>query len=267
MISALPKSAGMPGDPRGLGDARNGQDAGDLFAQLLGASDVTPSVPNAGAGELQIALTVAESAIAQSQDGTEQADAAVPAPLARVFNQDGFFGYAVGNGEVIAGQVHAAVVRDALPGMNVADGEASLAAGSGEKVASRKIAGELPSRAVSPARISAGHAQHAGKPSATSPAIERALSTPFEPEGEGEGEADALQPLRRLLRNSMASQSTVQVAISEAEQGLRVIAHVAGLDETERRQLRAAITALLARHGLSADHIQINTMRIRGIEG
>jgi hypothetical protein len=259
MISPLPPSAVPASDTRGSGDTKDRQAPSSLFAQLLEEGE---AVPSAGAGEVQVALTIPESAIREGH-GTEQS----PAPLARVFNQDGFFGHAAlvgeAGGDARDTKTVAPGALDGTPMPGVALRMEADRPGQGMPLAA---AGGRAAHTPAPAHISRAHAARGcGGTAIASPALFEAgfISLPFEPEGA----AGKVPARHRLLRAAMDGQSPVQVAISEAEQGLRVTAHVAGLEETERRQLREAITALLARHGLRAEHIQINATPIRGTEG
>ncbi|HWU94977.1 MAG TPA: hypothetical protein VN029_05225 [Sphingomonas sp.] len=265
MINSLPQSAKAPFDPRLPGDTRNGQDQSDLFAQLLGASNVAQpalDMPEQRGDQdaVPVAISVPESAIAQQPE----THAIAPAPLARVFNQDGFFGQGVA-GESVAAVVpespdaECALLQD--PGENgigIGLEDAGFVSGGGE------IAGPRSAAFATTAAHRAGHGQGAraypslvpasGQPHAASPAAGP------------EAEALEVHPVRRLFRGVLAAQSPVQVAVDEVEQGLRVTARVAGLDETERRQLREEIAALLARHGLVSSSIQINVVPVRGNE-
>lgn len=262
MISPLPQSVVPASDTRGPGDTKDTQAPSGLFAQLLGEGEAGSSGPPAGAGGVQVALTIPQSAIGEGQGAGES-----PAPLARVFNQDGFFGHASlvaeAGGDARDTQT---VAPDALDGTPIQGG--ALRMGADWPVQGMPLAagGGRAVHALVPTHISRVQAARGGGSNAiASPVLLEAETTslPFEPE-DAAGEVPARH---RLLRAAMAAQSPVQVAISEAEQGLRVTAHVAGLEETERRQLRQAITALLARHGLRAEHIQINATPIRGTEG
>lgn len=266
MINSLPQSAKAPFDLRLPGDTRSGQDQSDLFAQLLGASNVAR--PELGIPEqrgdqdaVPIAISVPESAIARQPETR----AASPAPLAHVFNQDGFFGQAVA-GEGVPGvtpkspDAECAPIQD--PDANCIEsgpaGDEPVSSG-GELVGPRSAAFVTAAVRRTPAHGEGARAHSSVVPAA---AQQHAVSPTVEPEAE----ALEAHPVRRHLRGVLAAQSAVHVAVDEVEQGLRVTARVAGLDETERRQLRAEIAALLARHGLVSATIQINAVPVRGNE-
>jgi len=183
-----------------------------------------------------------------------------------MFNQDGFFGHALAD----------AGVQSLPPGPLGQDVEAAPGAETAAALGSAGAVGGAVAEASGAGRglaaLDAGRASHAmegarrvqGTSSSGLPApISPAVVAPAEP---GEGEAIEAGAPRRAFRAVLAAQSPVLVAVREVEQGLRVTARVAGLDETERRQLREAISALLARHGLANARIQIHAMPVRGNE-
>lgn len=263
MITPLPQSNVTPPDPRGPGDSRNAGDPGDLFARLLGVEEFASSIPLPPSGDPRTALAMPEPAI----DQREGMEGDAPAPLAQVFNQEGFFGHAFLNTDATAGKLGAEPIAcDTLAGVSLSD--RGMPAAAGLPAGAPVQAGMVPPSQIlaSPqALAAAGGEDGSGLHASPVPAQSPGASTPSAPEAEGE--APEVHPLRRLLRAAAGAQSPVQVAISEGELGLHVTARLAGLEESERRQLRQAITALLARHGFRADHIQINAMPIRGIKG
>lgn len=260
MIGPLPHTGPMPPEGRGdSADQQHGQGPSDLFAQLLGAGGALaagqaalaemPSVPAPEAS-----LLVPDVAAA---DPAQQA----PAPLARVFNQDGFFGHAgkTPGQAVMLEREDAALARASGPAPE------GLAAGLRPEVAFPVIPG-----GVTMARPGAGHgpAMRVAKPGQATVSTKPASGVVAAPLATEENEAaDPVAPLRhRAYRTPGAARSALQVALHEIESGLQIAARVEGLDEVERLQLRDEIAALLGRHGLSAARIQINAMPPRESE-
>lgn len=277
MIGPFSQTQSGPPDVRGpSSDPQRGAGASDLFAQLLGAAAaVVPGpqveLPDSGAGSGGVDPRLAapqpeEMPVgAPALDGPQLGDAAVnqPAPLARVFNQDGFFGR-------MSDAPSEAVI---LPPEAVA-GEAAAVAGPGAAPVKAGLAlpgSALPGGTGPAGRVAAGRASEArfaapaAKAVGTRPAgLASARGTAALVEGE---EAEPLAPVqRRVFRGLPGTQSTLHVALSEVERGLQVAVRINGLDDAERRQLRDEIAALLGRHGLSAGPIQIYSMPLRESE-
>lgn len=259
MITPLPQTAVPPLDPRAPGDPRDGQAPDDLFAQLLGAGFA--AAPLVESVDVPTAMPVPASAAARGADAGET----VPAPLARVFNQDGFFEQAPG--VAAAGKPASPIpvaVADKLfraPGPDIE----RAAADAPSPQARFPIGAGLRNCVAAPPPASGTRPQNRSLATGTSPALIRAETVAISAT-ETHREPLEAQPLRRLFRGVLAAQSPIQVAVHEAEHGLQVAAYVAGLDEAERRQLHEAIAALLARHGLRPAHIRINVTPTRGAE-
>lgn len=258
MIGALSQAVGSQSDMRGAGDPRSGQETGKLFAQLLGAGGGDIPDVFVDEGLAAIAMLVPQSAVDRSPDQGE----AVSAPLARMFNQDGFFGHALA--DLVAEQAAAAklgVAIDTLPG---AGGPGALEPVAVSVTELKTLAARTGSAVAGAESVLRAPAGSKGVAPAAFPVSGQSAVAPLAVEGEGE--APEVHPLPRSFRGVLAAQSPVHVAIAEVEQGLHITAHVAGLDETGRRQLREAISALLARHGLTNVRIRIQAMPFRGNE-
>lgn len=263
MIGPVAQSWVLPSDMRGAAESGGGPDDDALFARLLGMADGDMPSPLGEEGFVATEMPAPQVVL----DGPSDPDRPDPAPLAHIFNQDGFFGHAFatpGLGQPAAVQLDA--VADAFAGIGAR--EAADPAGRGARALSalERAHGSTIAEDIAPASPALRGATGA-KGAAPAAVQARAPVAAGPPASEG-GESDAPEvPLpRRALRAVLAAQSPVHVAVGEVEQGLRVTAHVAGLDETERRQLREAISALLARHGLGNARIQIHAMSVRGNE-
>lgn len=93
MIGPLPHTGPMPPEGRGdSADQQHGQAPSDLFAQLLGAGGAL-AAEQAALAEAPSMPAPEASLLVPDVVGADPAQQA-PAPLARVFNQDGFFGHA-----------------------------------------------------------------------------------------------------------------------------------------------------------------------------
>jgi hypothetical protein len=175
------------------------------------------------------------------------------APLAQVFNQEGFFGHACSSAReavTLPAGVTVAIDRpdEGVPAILVDANPGRSAAPHGG------IAGELDKAAVAPFRTDSAPRASRDDRSDHVPIFDQAAS-PSAPESEEE--QLGAQVLRREFRRVTADRSPMHVAIREVEQGVQVAAHVGSLSDTERRHLRDAIAALLARHGLSPSQILI----------
>ncbi|MBN8811094.1 MULTISPECIES: hypothetical protein [unclassified Sphingomonas] len=260
MIGPLPHTGPMPPEGRGdSADQQHGQAPSDLFAQLLGAGGAL-AAEQAALAEAPSMPAPEASLLVPDVVGADPAQQA-PAPLARVFNQDGFFGHAgkIPGQAVMLEREEAALAQ--APGV----APAGLAAALRPEVAFPAIPG-----GSTMARSGAGHGPamrvaRAGPATVVAkPASGMAAAPPATAENEA---ADPVAPLRhRAYRTPGAARSALHVALHEIESGLQIAARVEGLDEAERHQLRDEIAALLGRHGLSAARIQINAMPPRESE-
>lgn len=266
VIDPLPQLPVRPG----LAEAAGGRDLhdapGDAFAQILAAATAQPSAP--GDAPLTMAAPGAPAPVAL----TDTAAAATPPPApdapqptAHVFNQEGFFGAAT-----------AAEAEAAMPASLQTAVPAGRLPAAAEDAAGIAPAGRLPARE---ARILPTRAGTRVAPAldAARPASVRvggaggAASRPFArtdaaPQTE-RGGTPARSAARRPLVERQASggaRSPIEVALRELEHGIHVAARVDRLDDAERVRLRDEIAALLARHGLSARHIQIFAPPARG---
>ncbi len=260
MIGPLPHTGPMPPEGRGdSADQQHGQAPSDLFAQLLGAGGAL-AAEQAALAEVPSMPVPDAALLAPDVIGADPARQP-PAPLARVFNQDGFFGHASKTpGQAVLLKREESTLAQA-PGLP----PEGLAAGLRPEVAFPAIPG-----VGTMARSGAGHGPRMpiAKPGQATIVAKPASGVAAAPLATEENEAaDPVAPLRhRAYRTPGAARSALHVALHEIESGLQIAARVEGLDEAERHQLRDEIAALLGRHGLSAARIQINAMPPRESE-
>lgn len=255
MIDKLGQVPQLPPDARGDNGESAGDRGGDMFAQLLGVARAMPQ-PGTGLG----ADVLGPVGGATSED---VARAAMAPTGARMFNQDGFFGHAIGGTEDVGGfrvAQGAEVEAEAGPVAGEQGQRGSDPERPGIQAVGRACAvsgdGAEKGRSVAPPRGPARLQGGAGR-------IDARVPSPAEPDApEITGEQAASPTRARLLRGMAAARSPIHVAMRAVEQGLAVSARVEGLDEVERRQLRDEIAALLGRHGLAA-RIEIHTISVR----
>ncbi|WP_448661555.1 hypothetical protein ACG3SL_12895 [Sphingomonas sp. CJ20] len=271
MIGVLSHAGPMPRGGRDPGEPPRGPVASDRFAQLLGAGDtarevegaapadataLVPSVPHPaqsqGAPTRPIGPVAPDASIvAPRQDGTTDPSPQAPAPLARVFNQDGFFGHPVTTpiqavtaveGDVPSAQAPVAAPADRASAEEPEAGSPTRSGADGARLLASKNAPVARSvRAVAP-----GASRGAAIAAVPAPPDRAQTAEPLAP------------PQRRAYRAPPAARSAVHVALSEIDNGLQVAARIENLDEAERQQLRDEIVAMLGRHGLSAARVQIH---------
>jgi hypothetical protein len=250
--AALPAAPRVPGPPPAL----------EHGPAVMRIADIAPAEPVEPArADLQAAAEPPALAPVQAplQAGLTDPAAEIetphsdqPQPAARVFNQDGFFGTRID--------------APAMPGPRIVPGTVSAAA---------PLDSDTPAFeagiAVQPA--SAGLDSHAA-PVAAAPA-EAGQRSPLQPTSRASGlltgsgvarpiafedgiSAEEAKPATRRAAFREPARATIQVAMRELEQGVHVAARAEGLDAAERVRLHDEITALLARHGLSARSIRIS---------
>lgn len=221
MIGAVPPPPARPSDPRDAGDQQSMIQPRDAFAKLLQDGDGGP----------------------------------LSAPLAHVFNQDGFFGHAVSLAEAnpLGGAEYeeAAVVAVAeAPEIAAHNGMPNTAAAAPFGTMGGALPGPFTPHGGAPARMGG----NTGSVQTGATGWRFAIASDA---GEASIDATNLPSARRQFRFPAGGTSPLRVAVSDLEQGLRVTVHVAGMKEPERRQMQDAIAALLARHGLYAGDIQL----------
>lgn len=222
MIGAVPLSTARPSDPRDAGDPQAMVQPRDAFAKLL-------------------------------QDGS---GGSLSARLAHVFNQDGFFGHAVSPAAASplgGAQFEEAAIAAVARAPEVADHIEMLDAAAG--VPFETTCGALPGPLAPHRGAPAGTG---GNPGTMPTGITASRFAALSDAGEASTEGTDLPSARRQFRFPAGGVSPIRVAVSDLEQGLRVTVQLAGMKEPERRQMRDAIAALLARHGICARDIQLH---------
>jgi len=279
MIAPLPPQPGTPPvDPAGARPDPKGE--GDAFAEILAAAAAlaigpAPHLPGPmplehGPAMAAVADLMAPEPVGKPAPVAGLTDPAAelakrdrpdqPLPVARIFNQDGFFGASV-DASAVPG-----VASDTIPSAPSTPLQARTAPMSGLHQADRPLEAEQPPSPVEmmsapPASPVCAGAAPVAIPQRTGPAAPRLLANPVirVQIPEAETELDSTQPLtRRFTLREPSPRAAVQVAMRALEQGVHVAARAEGLDAAERVRLHDEITALLARHGLSARSIRIS---------
>lgn len=278
MIAPLPPQSGTPPvDPAGARPDPKGE--GDAFADILAAAAAAlppaphlpgPSPIEHGPAMVAVADLMAPEPVETPAPVAGLTDPAAelakpdrpdqPLPAARIFNQDGFFGTSV-DASAVPG-----VASDTIQSAPSTPLQARTAPMSGLHQADRPLEAEqLPSPVEMISAMQALQTRPEAAPVAsalrTAPAAPRLLAVPAIRAQivEAETELNPIQPLtRRFTLREPSPRAAVQVAMRALEQGVHVAARAEGLDAAERVRLHDEITALLARHGLSARSIRIS---------
>ncbi len=262
MIGSLPRAGlgPLPDGRRGPNDTSDGGLSADLFAQLLGGAAQAPGQELAGTGgEVAAEGAPALPSLPVPTASAESRKQPPAAPIARVFNQDGFFGHAGGVGSEAVPLPGIEPPAAPMPDVPGAAGERPEDA----TMAQERMRALAPGTALARSPHAETHAARSRPFRATVPIASLDQAEPGPAPTEPEEPQPSAPVTRRQLREFAAARSPLRVAVSEIEQGLQVAARVDGLDETERRQLRDEIAALLARHGLSPARIDIFAAPLR----
>lgn len=277
MIAPLPPQTqpGLPSvDPTGAKPDPKGE--GDAFAEILaaaaGAAARAPRLPGPpalehGPAKAPVADLLAPDPVEAPPPAAGLTDPAAeparpdrgdqPLPTARVFDQDGFFGASIdapaspdAPGEPQPKRAALAQPeRDPECGIRQAD----RALDPVQQAEPAEMVFASPASQIRPG------AAPAIPPQPGASAQPRLLAIPVPRPPAAEAEAEPLQPLaRRFAFREPPPRAAVQVAMRELEQGIHVAARAEGLDPAERVRLRDEISALLARHGLTANSIRIS---------
>ncbi|MES2442143.1 MAG: hypothetical protein V4574_04880 [Pseudomonadota bacterium] len=267
MIAPLPSQPGLQQHADSAPAKPDPRPETEGFAEILAAAAAVPAGHLAGpAAREHGPAIVSVRDLAPPQAGLTDpvtaldagADPDTPQPNAHRFNENGFFGSATGAGSAAPEAEAAAPATAALPpapsdpAPAATNPLAQAAEAPGLRTpAARRSAGDI---AIPGGVIARGGRTQAAPQAAAVPT--RALA--FEA-GDAAEPAEPVKPVaRRLTVREPAARSVVHVALSELEQGIHVAARADGLDAADRVRLHDEITALLARHGLSARSIRIS---------
>ncbi|WP_138983977.1 hypothetical protein [Sphingomonas elodea] len=249
MITPLSARPFPPVDTKQAEDLQLALTPQDMFARLLGDENDAMS---------PLSFVIEQPAQPSNDDPLDgrEPDTVIAAPMAQIFNQNGFFGHAIwaGGTEIDNVTARSAVAPSNHVPTTSADDASSpitvrglIASGSHARVV------ELPSpeaiRSDQPLIV------ERQRPVALTPLNKMELIAVEAPTEEVPSHPD-----RRQARLPSGGGAPVRVAVSEIEQGLRVIVQVSRMFEPDREQMRDAIEALLARHGLRASDVQIYAM-------
>jgi len=215
----------------------------DLPTGFRGEAPMVAGVPIVAAPTLRFAdLLVAEPVSATKVD-----------VQAERFNQDGFFGTAVG----MPAAAVAAVIPVAPVEPGAEDPVASVVARPATPVAAPVAVTKAAAPVVTPtpsAFAKPTASQFVPPVMATTPiAAPRPPSSRLTP-------VAPVQPRPPVRQRALPTGSFVAVAVQAVAQGIEVVAQVPGLDERDRAALADDVAALLAAHGYAPAHITITAM-------
>ena len=245
--------------PKGLGTSAEivAQHGNPVALPLAGLAPVSIPQPAATANHPQAPLLVQAALLDPTGDVTVVRQNQ-PAPAARIFNQDGFFGTNVATDSRDSARTTSPFTPPDVAPPNITD---ATTPGQVDRETLRLQPASVEARLAFVAPPLGREARGAvrvnpGQTQSVQPGLRRIPHViDVKPEAE---QATAKPPVRRLLEHDLGAKSAVRVALHALEQGLHVAAQVEGLDATDLEQLRVEIISLLARHGLSARSIRIS---------
>ena len=261
MIGPLPHLPVTP-MPAAAGATQPEPPVSEPFEQLLAATPGLPAPAEAATPGLARPLPPARAPRAMTDIEATNPSHPTQRPTAMMFNEAGLFGRAAAVAGADAASPYApappypAVDLPAVRAEEPLRRTGDIQSGAGPSLS---FGDGMIGSGASPARLLARPVNGSCPP----PRVAAASSRPWlpgigpRPRVEPAPAESSRTPRAHDPRPAARALSALRVVLRELEQGLHVTARVDRLDPAERERLRDAITALLARHGLSPRSVRI----------